>query len=87
MDNNDRVVQEFDMRRIIKATRVPLICVYKNPTDYPNKYVARLWGVDTPTTLVAVADSLEEIRAAKPPQMVIMQRQPNDDPVIVETWI
>ena len=87
MENNDRVVQEFEMRRIIKATRVPLICVYKNPADYPDKYVARLWDVDTPTTLVAVADSLEEIRAAKPPQMVIMQRQPNDDPVIVETWI
>lgn len=86
MDNNDRVVQEFDMRRIIKATRVPLICVYKNPADYPGKYVARLWDVDTPTTLVVVADSLEEIRIAKPQQMVIMQRHPNDDPVIVETW-
>lgn len=87
MESGDRVVQTFDMRRLMKATKLPLICVYKNPADYPNKYVARLWDVDKPTTLVAIADSFEEIRAAKPPEMVIMQRQPNDDPVIIETWI
>ncbi|MDD3230899.1 MAG: hypothetical protein PHE09_17035 [Oscillospiraceae bacterium] len=87
MENGDRVVQTFDMRRLMKVTKLPLICVYKNPADYPNKYVARLWDVDKPTTLVAITDSFEEIRAAKPPEMVIMQRQPNDDPVIIETWI
>ena len=87
MESDDRVVQTFDIKRLVKITKLPLICVYKNPADYPGKYVARVWDVDKPTTLVAIADSFEEIRAAKPPEMVVMQRQPNDDPVIIETWI
>lgn len=87
MEREDKVVDAFDIRRIIKHTRLPLICVYKNPADYPDKYVARLWDVDIPTTLVALADSLEAIREAKPAEMVILQRQDNDDPVIIETWI
>jgi endonuclease V-like protein UPF0215 family len=87
MDNKDKVVEVFDLRRIIKPTKIPLICVYKNPADYPGKYIARLWDVDRPTNIIAIAESLEEIREAKPAEMVIMQRHPNDDPVIVETWI
>jgi len=71
----------------MQITRLPLICVYNNPSDYPGKYVARVWDVDRPTNLVAIADSLEEIREAKPPEMMIMDRMQNDDPVIVETWI
>jgi endonuclease V-like protein UPF0215 family len=87
MESEDKVVKTFDIHRIAKSTRFPLICIYKNPADYPGKYVARLWDVDKPTNLVAIAESLEEIRETKPPEMVIMQRQPNDDPVIIETWI
>ena len=86
MENEDKVVKSFDLKRITKSTRFPLICVYKNPKDYPGKYIARLWDVDRPTNIAAIAESLEEIREAKPPDMVIMQRQPQDDPVIVETW-
>lgn len=85
MDNEDKVVKSFD--RITKSTRIPLICVYRSPSDYPGKYIARLWDVDRPTNIVAIAESLEEIRETKPADMVIMQRHPNDDPVIVETWI
>lgn len=87
MENEDKVVKSFDLKRIAKSTRFPLICIYKNPKDYPGKYIARLWDVDRPTNIVAIAESLEEIRETKPADMVIMQRQPQDDPVIVETWI
>ena len=87
MQMEDKVVKSFDMNSLIKITRLPLICIYNSPSDYPGKYVARLWDVDKPTNMVAVAESLEEIREAKPADMVIMQRQPQDDPVIVETWI
>jgi len=83
----DRIVKSFDISRLIKIAKLPLICVYNSPSDYPGKFVARLWDVDKPTNIVAVAESLEEIREAKPPEMIIMERQPNDDPVIVETWI
>jgi endonuclease V-like protein UPF0215 family len=87
MQTEDKVVRSFDLNSLMQITRLPLICVYNNPSDYPGKYVARVWDVDRPTNLVAIADSLEEIREAKPPEMMIMDRMPNDDPVIVETWI
>jgi endonuclease V-like protein UPF0215 family len=87
MQTEDKVVKSFDLNSLMQITRLPLICVYNNPSDYPGKYVARVWDVDRPTNLVAIADSLEEIREAKPPEMMIMDRMPNDDPVIVETWI
>jgi len=87
MQTEDKVVKSFDMSNLMKITRLPLICVYNSPSAYPGKYVARLWDVDKPTNMVAVAESLEEIREAKPPEMMIMDRMPNDDPVIVETWI
>ncbi len=87
MSNEDKVVESFDLSKITKTSKFPLICIYNSPKDYPGKYVARLWDVDKPTNMVAIAESLEEIREAKPPEMMIMDRMPNDDPVIVETWI
>jgi len=85
VEDKDKIVKSFDIS--IKITRLPLICVYSNLSDYPGKYVARLWDINQPTNMVAIAESLEKIREAKPAEMIIMQRQPQDDPVIVETWI
>lgn len=87
MNSEDKVVQTFDLSRITKVSQLPLICIYSSPKDYPGKYIARLWDVNKPTNIVAIAENLEEIRETKPADMVIMQRQPQDDPVIVETWI
>lgn len=87
MSSEDKVVESFDLNRIMKSTKFPIICIYNNPKDYPGKYIARLWDVNKATNIVAVAESLEEIRKTKPADMVIMDRQPKDDPVIVETWI
>ena len=87
MNSEDKAVQTFDLSRIAKATQFPLICIYNSPKDYPGKYIARLWDVNRPTNIVAIAESLDEIRKTKPADMVIMQRQLQDDPVIVETWI
>jgi len=86
MQMEDKVVKSFDMNSLIKITRLPLICIYNSPSDYPGKYVARLWDVDKPTNMVAIAESLEEIREAKPPEMMIVDRLPDDKPEIVETW-
>ncbi len=87
-------VINFSKHRINKAlaaVTLPLICVYKNPADYPDKYVARLWDVKRPsakpTDMVVLADTLEEVRSIKPEWMAITPRQEADDPVIIETWI
>lgn len=87
MERNDKTLSAFRWEQIRAAAKVPLICVYEDPADYPGKYVARLWDLQQPTGFVVVADSLEEIRAAIPDGMVPFARFDKDDPVIVETWI
>lgn len=84
----DRIVGRFDYARMIKQTTLPILTVYRSPADYPGKYVARLWDINRPTSLTAVADTYEELMAAIPThQMHRMERDPKDDPAIVETWI
>lgn len=94
MQTEDKVVKSFDMRILEKMTTIPIITVCYNTEDYPGKYVARLRDVTVSggvreivdTGMVAIAESLEEIRKAKPPEMMIVDRLPNDKPEIVETW-
>ena len=62
--------------------------IYKHPRDYPTKWVLR--ADDVPggrRDFIALADTLEEIRAEVPPFLHRMPRNPADDPVIYETWI
>lgn len=84
----DRIIGDhFDYARLQKQTRLPMICIYDHPEDYPDNFVARVWDVNSPTHLVALADTLEGIRATIPPNMTRMPRSLRDDPVIVEVWI
>ena len=87
MNTEDKIVDQFDMNRIRRNTKLPIFCVYEHPTDYPDKYVARLWNVDVPMSLITTADTLEEIREKRPVGMVTLHRYETDDPAIVETWI
>lgn len=64
--------------------------VYAHPLDCPDKFVARRWlatDPPSPTTDRKVADDLETLRQSLPIGLVCLPRQPEDDPVIVETWI
>lgn len=84
----DRIVSRFDYSRILKQATVPIITIYERPADYPDKFVARLWDVNRPTNLAAIADTYEELLEAIPVNsMVKMARSPADDPVILETWM
>lgn len=84
---NDKIVEKFRPEQMRSLSRLPIICIYEHPEDYPTKYVARLWNLERPTPLAAVADTLEEIRATIPAGMVSITRSETDDPCIVETWI
>lgn len=83
----DRIVKRFDYNRLVRQTTMPIITIFKSPADYPDKYVARVFDVDKPTTLAAVADTYEELQQAIPAGMVRLERNEKDDPVILETWI
>lgn len=64
--------------------------VYERPLDHPENFLARRWEVTpeiTPTGDVLLADDLNALREMLPAGLVRLERQPADDPVIVETWL
>lgn len=64
--------------------------VYAHPRDHPEGYSMTQWEI-TRTGAVAVAtvyaSTLERARFLVPPGLVCLARNPDDDPVIVETWV
>lgn len=68
-----------------------LFCVYSNPDDYLNKYIVRVWTIDSgktqATERVYIEDTLQELRRHKPSSMNVRVRRPNDDRAIIEYWI
>lgn len=68
--------------------------IYKHPADYPDHYVVRAWRIETGREplagFVKLADTLEEARQLVPIErlgLVRIERSPEDDPVIQETWL
>lgn len=66
--------------------------IYKNPSDYPHLYVARVW--DTLTCMPVENISIILSASLKPLQNLMLDKQLHriprdvgDDPVIVESWI
>ena len=69
-----------------------MVAVYDHPKDFPESYVARVHfigrGRHWPSPeIFIVRATLEEVRAAIPAGMHRMNRQPTDDPCIVETYL
>jgi len=84
---DDIRLDDFLKIKLSSLVRVPVIVIYKNQKDYPDKYVARLWDIkNKPTHYAVVKDTLEEVREAIPSGMCRMGPSSKDDPVIVETW-
>jgi hypothetical protein len=65
--------------------------VYDHPSDFPDRFVARLSLISRTGTVVTnetvSAATLEELRDRLPPGLHRLDRDPSDDPVIVETWL
>jgi hypothetical protein len=62
--------------------------VYDHPHDLPYWWVARLWELDQPTDQRMLAADLEFLRyRLRAHGLVCLDRWPEDDPKIVETWI
>ena len=77
----------FERTKIYEEAELPMIVIYENPTDFPGKFVARLWDMIWPTDLHVVKDTYEELLEEIPDFMVKIQRLPFDDPVIKEVWM
>ena len=85
MQNATEIVNTFTPA-ILGKCKFPLIVVYHNPSDFPGKYVARLWDADNPTKYAVIADSLTVIHSTIPENMNCLARTKQDDPCIQETW-
>jgi hypothetical protein len=64
--------------------------MYERPRDFPNSFICRPFSSKNgaePLPEYMQADSLKELRAQLPDGLTCMQRHPNDDANIVETWL
>lgn len=67
--------------------RLPVLVVYQRPTDFPDKFVVRLFDLQTATEHCTIHDSYEQARNAIPRRFAVIARHPNDEPQILETWV
>ena len=86
--DRDVVFRRFAYDNIRFFIGFPIFVIYKHPADYPDKYVSRVWALDKPTNMIALADSYEEILEKIPQDRTTrFERTPIDDPCIVESWL
>ena len=87
--HSDKQIEHF--KSVLDYNDFNLITIYCNPTDYPNKYVARLFKVEPNklilTNYITIADTLQSIRKTLPTIMYKVDKLVDDDDCIVETYM
>ncbi|WP_298150965.1 hypothetical protein [Flavobacterium sp.] len=66
---------------------LPIWVIYDSPIDLPDRFVARKWLQNIPTSELLQAKTLESLREKLPLGLVRLPRDAQDDPKIVESWI
>jgi hypothetical protein len=66
--------------------------IYYRPLDFPDHYAVRMWMVGEGSELIwrniaCVCSTLDEAREQIPAGTVCFPREPEDDTVIIESWI
>lgn len=84
-DKKVQSVQEINFDNLV----LPMIAVHKNPDDYPEYCVARIFDMEIPTHVVIVKESLQEIMEdiEKYAGMVFFDRRVDDPPSLVGVWV
>lgn len=73
---------------MVDESKLSLYTIYEKPLDYPDNFVVRRFEYDQPTTDVFVFNTLEDARSPlRRHGLHCLPRDPNDDPMIVETWL
>lgn len=83
----NRAMADDFQRMMAEGGQLLLWVVYENPKDYPGSFVARPGVTGGMACAVLLADTLDELRADLPPGLTRLERDPTDDPVIVEVWL
>jgi hypothetical protein len=65
--------------------------IYQHPRDFPDWFVARPYVIrpktSGPMPMHLMAHTLDCLRLMLPNGLTRLDRQPADDPVILETWV
>jgi hypothetical protein len=74
-----------------ETKELEMFTIYDHPADYPNHFVIRRWtiadGKPHPDDAVILVTTLVEARLHIKPGLCCIDREVNDDPKIMETWI
>lgn len=69
-------------------SRLSIWVVYDHPADWPEYYVAREWIGDQPGNMVTLDRNLDRLRERlQRLGLVRLERMPEDEPHILETWL
>lgn len=69
-------------------SRLSIWVVYDHPEDWPEYYVAREWIGDQPGNMVTLDRNLDRLRERlQRLGLVRLERMPEDEPHILETWL
>lgn len=84
-DKKVQSVQEINFDNLV----LPMIAVYKNPDDYPEYCMARIFDMQIPTHVVMVKESLQEIMEdiEEHTDMVFLNREVDDVLSLVGVWV
>lgn len=84
-DKKVQSVQEINFDNLA----LPMIAVHKNPDDYPEYCVARIFDMQIPTHVVMVKESLQEIMEdiEEHTDMVFLNREVDDVLSLVGVWV
>ena len=83
---NDVILDDF-INHNFKPYFMPIITIYKNPSDYPNLYIARIFNFGNRTNTITTANSLIAIRKKIPEYFGRIRRDDEDDPCIIESYV
>jgi len=62
--------------------------IFDHPLDFPDHFIAREFSLDKPTDHYRVENDLDTLRHYFiEAGLICFERDANDDPVIVETWL
>jgi len=86
-----KAITDIHAPQIYHSVILPMWVLYKNPTDFPEKYVLRLWdgATNTPRSTVFLADTEQEIEfeIKRFNRFVRLERFENDDPKIMAVFV
>lgn len=84
-DKKVQSVQEINFDNLV----LPMIAVHKNPDDYPEYCVARIFNIGVPTHVVMVKESLQEIMEdiKEHTDMVFLNREVTDASSLIGIYL